>query len=1040
MTKRGAEFRKPVSHSDWWWLAHPPKVSPVIQAVVEGYGDLDPGGLEAALAQVTAVCPDLALVRRGRRWLTTGTPPRVRVVDCGAGEGRGSAERGVPDVPALHDPLPGPDGALCEVLLCPGDAAAGDAAAGHAAAGHAGPGRPTVLVFRASHAVMDWPGMTLWIEETFRALRGEQVTGAPSALTETDVFDRFPPVTEAVPDPPIDRVSPLEAPAVPGAHRTGWARRTVDGYHPALAAKAAVALSRAYGTDGARFSIAFDLRRHAPGERTTGNLSLVELFDVAPGESWEPLHERVLTVMAEGREVTQRLEPGMMRLPLPVLRTMIRGMERIPAEKRRYAAQTVIAHMGRLPEGTLRAPDFEGLTLYPAPLLGAVGPPDLNLAEVGGRTEITLTWRADPGLAERSHELLDRIAELLSPAADRALSGGPTDRPLPADTVVDRFRARAAAGPEAVALRRPGGTMTLGELDHRSEVVAAHLVARGIGRESVVALLADRSAGTVAALWGVLKAGAAYLPLDPRHPDARLKGIVTDAGAARCLIPAAGAGRDLAPDGCPTDILDTLPYDGPRPAPAPGRAPAPGDLAYVIYTSGSTGRPKGVEVEHRALAAYTDRATEHFGVDASTAFGVITSLAFDLSNTALFAPVLAGGSLVLMPGEPDHLTLRQLLTESGVNTLSLTPSHLDLISRLELRPDGLRTLVVIGEQLTRSAALRARRTFGPDCRILNMYGPTEATVGCTLHTFDPGRDGQAAVPVGVPMAHCTVHLLDAQRRHVPAGETGEMYLGGVQVARGYRGRPDLTAERFVRLADGSRVYRSGDLARRLPGGVLEFAGRADDQVKVMGHRVEPAETVQALETHPAVRTAAVVARARPGGHNYLSAYVVLRPGEPAADWAAYLTERLPAYLVPAVTTVVPDLPYNANGKVDTGALAEATEAEHTEAESTEAEAAGPDPGHEPDDVERSVAKIWADTLGIEAARLDPRTDFHQLGGNSLLLLSMLAEVCRTVVGEERERAFMAELGRIVREPTLDTVSTIARKVRDGATGTPTPRT
>ncbi|GAA3453634.1 non-ribosomal peptide synthetase [Dactylosporangium matsuzakiense] len=991
-------IRKPVSASDRWWLAHPASVAPVIQAVVEGTGTITPAALRDAVAAAAAACPDTALTGTRRHWLTGGAPPRVRTVKGAAG-GPGT----VAAIDALHEPLPAPDGAFCEVLWCPGE--------------------PAAVVFRANHAVMDWPGMALWIADVFRVLRGEAPLGAADPITEDDVFARFAAPAEKPPAPKIDWVSPLGQPS--GERRTAWARRTVDGYHAGLVAKVAGALTTAYGLDTARFAVAFDMRRHVPGVRTTGNLSQVELFDTAAGEPWEALHERILTAMAEGREVSGRIDSGLLKLPRPVLRTLIKVMENGAAAKRRYASATVLAHLGRIEPADLCGPAFEARTLYPIPLLTAASPPDLNLVECGGRTELTLTWRDGEGAAERMGEVLDAVAEALSPAALRTWAPNATARELPAATVVDRFRARAAATPDAEAVRWPDGRLTYAELDARSDAVAARLRDLGVRPGSVVGLLAGRSPHAIAGIWGVLKAGAAYLPLDVQHPDGRLAGLLADAGAQVCLVEQAYAQRAAVGPQYVRVVLDEV---GTGHTNAAVVSVAPADLAYVIYTSGSTGKPKGVEIEHAALANYVDWTAERFGVGPGTAFAVFTSLAFDLSNTALFTPLCVGGTLVLEPGEPSHVTMRRLVETSGADTISLTPSHLDLMGRLDLHPAGVRTLVVVGEQLRGPVAARAQEQFGPDCRILNMYGPTEATVGLTLHTYEPADGAAPAVSIGVPMDNCTVHLLDQQRRFVPAGEPGEMYLGGAQLARGYRGRRDLTRERFVHLADGTRVYRTGDLARVGPGGELEFIGRADDQVKVNGYRIEPAEIAQVLQSHPAVAGAVVVARARPGAEQkQLVGYVVLEAGAEPADWDAFLGGHLPRYMVPAATLVVDTIPHNANGKVDVAALPDPFAA----GADTPGAGAGGDLVPEQDEVVSAVAGVWARTLGVEGGRLDRSADFHQLGGNSVQLLTMLAAVSHDVVGAGAEAAFMAQLGAIIREPTLARVSELARSARDG---------
>ncbi|MHC5907541.1 non-ribosomal peptide synthetase [Streptomyces sp. S6] len=508
--------------------------------------------------------------------------------------------------------------------------------------------------------------------------------------------------------------------------------------------------------------------------------------------------------------------------------------------------------------------------------------------------------------------------------------------------------------------------------------------------------------------------------LDVQHPDARLAGLLTDSGARYCLAQAPHDTRGHLPEGCAPIGLDDL---ATTTAPAPDAEPRPDDLAYVIYTSGSTGKPKGVQIEHGGLLNYLHWGVDAFGVDAGTRLPLLTSLSFDLSVNSVFLPLVSGGTVVLVRDQPTHLTLRRLLEDSGATMLSLTPSHLELIGRLDIEPKGFRSIVVAGEQLRVEVAARAQRMFGPDCRIINEYGPTEATVCLTAHTFDPVRDGdRATVPIGFPGYNSKVHLLDADQRFVPAGEVGEIYLSGVQLARGYLGRPDLNAERFPRLADGTRVYRTGDLARRLPDGGLEFLGRIDDQVKVRGHRVEPAEVAGTLEEHPSVSHAVVVARSRPDGTGKaLYSYVLVTSEVSTEELRAHAAERLPSYMVPAATFVVDRIPYSVAGKVDVRALPDPFA---DRADSVPSARGNPDL----DETEAQVAAIWSRVLGSDLDRIDAHTDFHQFGGDSLALLTMLAGVCQEMLPPPLEAELMSRLGRVIAEPTVHTVAALAREV------------
>ena len=997
--RAGPAFRRPVSPVEWWIAAHPRGGIPVQQIVVEGVGELDLARLVEAVAIASQACPGTRLTRQRRAWVDTGRPPRVRRVDPTGADGTPMLRRR-----QLREPLLDRPGPTCEVLLV-------------------GAGNPAV-VFRASHAVMDGNGVLLWAADVFRALRGEVPAGAPDTVTEVDVLPELEPGEK--PEPPGLRYPALLGARTPGRARPRfWTRRTIDGYHAGLIAKLATVIAPICGAEQARFSVPVNLRRYAPLARSTASLSHSLPLDVPAGQPWEATHQELLTLLAEQREAKARLDPAVLKIPVPLLRLLNGALDAKAAKTDRYASHASLAHLGRVEVAEFGTTTFEATAVYSLSMAPAGGPVELDAVECAGHTEITLNWHDGPGIAERAEAILDRIEEALSPRALRGWPGNDTSRPLPDGvTVAQLFTAQAAATPQAVALSGPDGELTYAELDHRSRAVASTLVSRGIGRGDVVGVLADRSAAAVVAIWGVVRAGAGYLPLDVQHPDHRLAEILTDARAPACLVARPHDQRPAVPGGCATILLDDVPV----PSTVDWSEPdvAQDDLAYVIYTSGSTGKPKGVEVEHRALLNYVRWATRELGVGADTRMPLLTSLAFDVSCTTIFLPPLAGGVILLPSGELNHATLRELLGTSGATVLSMTPSLLELVCELDIRPAGVSVIVAAGEVLRRVVALRAREMFGSGCRLMNLYGPTEATIECTMHTFDPDRDTGAGVPIGVPPDNCAVYLLDAQHRFVAAGEAGELYLGGVQLARGYRGRPELTRDRFVRLADGTRVYRTGDIVRLLPAGGLEYLTRADDQVKVLGNRIEPAEICQALEEHPTVNRAAVLVRSPAGSRQkLLCAYVIGVEVDPV-QLQRFLAERLPRYMVPATITVVSEIPQSVNGKIDARALPDPFALAGPVA-------SGPEPR---DAVTETVAAIWAATLGVDAAYLDDDTDFHHLGGDSLRMLSMVAAVCRDVVGVEAEPRFLERLGDIMREPTLGRVAAIAREIAGTALTVP----
>ncbi|MEY9212586.1 non-ribosomal peptide synthetase [Thermobifida halotolerans] len=993
---REPRYRRRVSPAERLYLAGARPDRPlVIQLVVEGRGGLDPRTLERAVARACAALPGTRLVRRGQ-WVDSGRTPPVRRVAASA---TGAVD---PNGPDLRRELPPDTGPTCEVLLATD-----------------GAGTARAVVFRAFHGVMDGRGVLLWAAGVFRALRGEPVPPAKDTLTDDALAARLGAVGRRPLLGPRWR-SPLGG--GPRAAGPGVVlRRPVDGRHPGLVARVAAAVAAGHGPS--RFMVPVDLRRHAPEAASTGNLALPVFLDGRDGEPWQAWHGRLLRALAERREaVVGRAERALAALPVVGAAALLGLADSAMTRTGRYLSTAIISHLGAVDPADYSGGGFTASAVFSLPVHSPLVPFSVVAVESPGRTELTLACAATA--AGPAQALLERIADTLAPDPLRAWAGNRTDRPRRGDaTLVGLFAEQVAAAPDAVALTGPDGPTGYAELDSRADAVAAELAARGVGRGDVVGLLADRSVEAVAGLWGILKAGAAYLPLDPRHPDARIGWSLADARAALCLVRRGHAARVPAHTAL---VLDDLPRAGARPAPAD--AAGPDDLAYVIYTSGSTGRPKGVQVEHRSVVSYVTWARDRYRVDADTRFALFTSLAFDLTGTALLLPLVCGGSVALVPGEVGPATLRATVEEAGVNALKLTPAHLDLICRLGVRPAGFRVLVVGGEQLRGPVAAGAAEVFGPDCRIVNEYGPTEATIGCVAHDFDPAREGDApAVPIGAPVGTTRVFLLDAERRPVPAGAEGELYLSGAQLARGYLRRPEEDRERFVRLADGTRAYRTGDLARLRPEGVLEFLGRADEQVKIRGHRVEPGEVAAVLEEHPGIARAHVAARGGPGGRRVLCAYAVPRPGGAAPreeELRAHLAARLPAAMVPAALVCVPDLPRTGNGKIDTAALPDPFTGGRAE---TAAPSAPPVDG-----LEAEVAAVWARVLGTGAHGIASEDDFHRLGGDSLSLLEMVAAVAAEVPGAGRAEDVLSGLGETAANPTLADVCRAVRRLGGGS--------
>ena len=580
---------------------------------------------------------------------------------------------------------------------------------------------------------------------------------------------------------------------------------------------------------------------------------------------------------------------------------------------------------------------------------------------------------ADPDLP------LSRVPLLDGPERAALLAdwNGPA-RPVPAVTVPEVFAAQVARDPDAVAVVSGAEQVSYAELDERSDRLANLLQARGAGPGRFVALCLPRQVDLVVAILAVLKSGAAYVPLDPAHPPARLAAVLADCAPVAVLT--SGATGANLPDG-PVIRLDA---DAAQIAAAPGGRPTlsagPDDLAYAIYTSGSTGLPKGVLIEHRAVVNFTDSVRELFELTPADRVLGFAASTFDVSVFETFSALLTGARLYLA-ADDERLELdrlQELLVDSAITVTDLPPSLMALLE--PERMPALRIAFVGGEAFPGELVTR----WGPGRRFFNGYGPTECTV--TMIVQECTGSWEISPPIGLPMANHVAHVLDAAGEPVPVGVPGELVIGGAGLARGYLNRPELTAEKFYPdpfgTAPGGRLYRTGDLVKRDRDGALVFLGRIDQQVKIRGLRIELGEIESVLSRLPEVAQVAVQPWSDGRGERHLVCYLAGRADPPREDAVReWLASQLPGYMVPVHYVVLPELPLTASGKVDRSRLPAPTPRD-----------AGPaGPVEYADGVEQVIAEeIVAPVLGL--ARVEPEQNFFEMGGHSLAAARVVSRI------------------------------------------------
>ncbi len=569
-----------------------------------------------------------------------------------------------------------------------------------------------------------------------------------------------------------------------------------------------------------------------------------------------------------------------------------------------------------------------------------------------------------------------------------------TDAPYPHACIHELFEDQVRRTPDAVAVVHGDATMTYAALDAAANRLAHALRRRGIGPEDRVALCLERGPELMAAFFGILKAGAAYVPLDPTHPAERLGYMLADSGARLLLT------QSWLRDRLPADLPETLALDtmadalAREPADRPESGVLPENLAYVYYTSGSTGRPKGVAMHHYGPANYFAWGRDAYGAADGHGAPVFSSMAVDLT-LANFIPLFAGERVELLPEGPGVEALAAAIRRApGFAMIKITPTHLALLNEALAPGEAAASTatLVIGADNLLAEPTRFWREHAPGVRLLNEYGPTETVVGCSLYEIPADGRQAGRVPIGRPIQNLTMYVLDAHMRPLPPGVPGELYIGGVGVARGYLGRPALSAEKFVpdpfAAAPGARLYRTGDRARFLGDGNIEFLGRMDFQVKIRGYRIETGEVESVLMAHPGVGDALVMAREDVPGETRLVAYVVPRVDGATADALREALRRtLPEYMVPAAFVFLDALPAGSTGKVDRKLLpAPAAEVREAGARALPAT-----------DAERALVEIWEEVLGVSPVGVDD--DFFALGGHSMLAVRLMTHVRRRLDAE-----------------------------------------
>ncbi|PIK30789.1 non-ribosomal peptide synthetase, partial [Bacillus siamensis] len=608
--------------------------------------------------------------------------------------------------------------------------------------------------------------------------------------------------------------------------------------------------------------------------------------------------------------------------------------------------------------------------------------------------------------AEDEHREIGDLQLLSNEEKDWILSEfNQTQTDYPKDkTVQQLFMEQADRTPERTAVVCGHETLTYRELNERSNQIARLLLKKGVQPETIVGIMADRSPEMIAGMIGILKTGAAYLPIDPDYPERRIKYLLEDSRTNLILTNRDDSRKYNVETVFLKGDFDKYSIENID----INRNPL--KHAYVIYTSGSTGKPKGTMITQKGLVNYIYWANKTYVKGDALDFALYSSISFDLTVTSIFTPLISGNKIVVYRNDENEPLIRKVFKDKKAGIVKLTPSHLSLIKDLDNNSSSIKRLIIGGEDLKSDLALKISESFNHDIEIYNEYGPTEATVGCMIYKYDTQRDKAASIPIGRPADNVQIHILNDKQEILPIGVVGELYISGDGLADGYLNKPDLTNERFILNTAGQRMYRTGDLARKLPDRNIEFLGRIDHQVKIRGYRIELGEIEREIEKSGKVKESVVVAKAD-GDNQYLCAYVTLKNGAEIAEIRNFLSYELPEYMMPSAFVSLEEIPLTTNGKVDITALPDRHE--------------GSDSGNcyeaPSNDLETMLTAIWEEILDIK--NISVNTNLFEIGANSLNVMTFVSKLYSKM-------NFRIPFKDVFQKPTIRTLSVFLENAKN----------
>lgn len=1024
MFKKNKYYKKTSNSERFYQVCE--KIAPpfCIQMMVEGKGNLSLEELAEAIKEVSNVNQGTRLILKKTKlkqyWQDSLIPPPIRVVDeeCFSQFNQLNSVMNNSKNPYLYNRLDIKTGPTCEVLLIKG--------------------KTIRILFRALHSLMDARGLLFWVEEVFRYLNKEPLLGTNTKLTDTECYKMFE-QNSKVKKVPLGARTPS-----PLGKRNGnenhylWGRRRIYGnYHTLVSQLAFLLTQESYKHSNlpVSFMIPADLRNKENNFQSTGNLSSPMYINVKKEDSWFDIYAEIINIVKENRDKqVDKSEALVHYIPVNFLAGLLDRYLKSIYKKDAYLFSVALSNLGKINIKKFSNANFlcTNAMFFPVDL------PGFSISVISVETpefvELFLSapdFIANNGRLEKLMESLEEGLKNLNNVStvksnlakdeekkqievfNNTITLYPKDK-----NIIHLFEEQVALTPNEIAISMDNISLTYKELNEKANSFANYLVNLGKKQGEVIALLTKHSIETIISIIGILKSGNAYLPIDPEHPPDRVKFMLEDTKVSFLVTNLENV--DFYPDEKTIYLKDEMFNLDNKIFLAKDNF-----LAYVMYTSGSTGKPKGVKVTNLNLVNYI-HWVKKYGLleNEKTIYPFYTSLSFDLTLTSIFLPLVSGNQIEVYKNEYHKFAIKKIIDDKKANIIKLTPTHLRVLKELETDNITIKKIITLGEPLSNDLAKSIYQKFGNKVEIINQYGPTEATIGCMAHKFDFQKEQSDSIPIGVPGDNTYIYLLNENQEEVSVGSIGEIYISGDCVANGYLNRDDLTQKCFLKdpFRKNETMYKTGDLAVRLPNFEIEYVGRVDEQVKLKGFRIEIGDIESTILEYKKIRECIVLVKEKTNDNNsenlkYLVAYYITDEDIDIKELKKFLATKLPYYMIPSTYISIKEIPLTVNGKINKKALLSIQETENY-IELSDFE----------DKITKNVFSAVYKVIPQIDNKIDENMNLFELGIDSLTMTALFSKLTKDLIPTEKGNYLMQNLEHILINPTIKNLVDIIKKV------------